>query len=63
MEEGIRVKYYESHEDGYRRIKENNLSSWDEFCEQSGTFENFYMKEYMRQYRNDNSNKNRKTLQ
>ncbi len=41
------MKYYESHEDGYRRIKENNLSSWDEFCEQSGTFENFYMKEYL----------------
>lgn len=41
------MKYYESHEDGYRRIKENNLSSWDEFCDQSKTFENFFMKEYL----------------
>ena len=45
--EKTRMKYYESHEDGYRRIKENNLSSWGELCEQSETFENFYMKEYL----------------
>lgn len=41
------MKYYESHEEGYRRIKEKNLSSWGEFCEQSETFEDFYMKDYL----------------
>ena len=25
------MKYYESHEDAYKKIKKNNLSSWDEF--------------------------------
>ena len=41
------MKYYESHENGYRKIKKNNLSSWDEFLDQSETFENFCMKEYL----------------
>ena len=47
MEEGIRVKYYESHEDVYKKIKKNNMSSWGEFCGKSETFEDFYMKEYL----------------
>ena len=41
------MKYYENHEDAYRKIKKNNLSSWDEFTDQSETFENFCMKEYL----------------
>ena len=41
------MKYYESHEDAYRKMKEKNLSSWGEFRDQSETFENFYMKEYL----------------
>ena len=41
------MKYYESHEEGYRRIKEKSLSSWGEFCEQSETFKDFYMKDYL----------------
>ena len=56
------MKYYESHEDAYKEIKKNNLSSWDELCGQSETslcsnprfpdrcpetFENFCMKEYL----------------
>jgi hypothetical protein len=45
--EGSRMKYYQSHEECYRRIKEKSLSSWGEFCEQSETFEDFYMKEYI----------------
>ena len=41
------MKYYESHEDAYRKIKEDNISSWDEFRKQSESFENFCMKEYL----------------
>ncbi|MCK4250486.1 methyltransferase domain-containing protein [candidate division WOR-3 bacterium] len=41
------MKYYESHEDAYRKIKKNNISSWDEFRKQSESFENFCMKEYL----------------
>ncbi len=41
------MKYYESHEDAYRKMKKNNIPSWGEFCEQSETFEDFYMKEYL----------------
>lgn len=41
------MKYYESHEDGYRRLKEKDLSFWGESGEDSVTFENFYMKEYL----------------
>ncbi len=41
------MKYYESHEDAYKKIKKNNISSWDEFREQSESFENFCMKEYL----------------
>lgn len=47
MEEGIRVKYYESHEEVYKKIKKNSMSSWGEFCGESETFEDFYMKEYL----------------
>lgn len=41
------MKYYESHEDAYRKIKKNNVSCWDEFHDQSKTFEDFQMKEYL----------------
>lgn len=41
------MKYYESHEEAYRKIKKNNMSSWGEFCKESEPFKNFYMKEYL----------------
>lgn len=41
------MRYYESHEDGYRKLKEKGLSFWGESSESSETFENFYMKEYL----------------
>ena len=41
------MKYYESHEHCYRKIKKNNVSSWDEFSKKSESFENFCMKEYL----------------
>jgi 2-polyprenyl-3-methyl-5-hydroxy-6-metoxy-1,4-benzoquinol methylase len=41
------MKYYESHEDAYRKVKEDNISSWDEFKKASESFENFCMKEYL----------------
>lgn len=41
------MKYYESHEDCYRKMKKNNVSSWDEFKEESNSFENFFMKDYL----------------
>ncbi len=47
VKEEITMKYYESHEDCYRIMKKNNVSSWDEFKEESDSFENFFMKEYL----------------
>ena len=41
------MKYYESHEEAYRKIKKNNMSSWGEFCKESEPFKNFYMKKYL----------------
>ena len=41
------MKYYESHEDAYRKIKKNNLSFWGESAKKSESFENFCMKEYL----------------
>ena len=41
------MKYYDSHEDVYKKIEKSNMSSWAEFCEHSETFEDFYMKEYL----------------
>jgi len=41
------MKYYSSHEDAYKKIKKNNLTSWDEFAKQSDSFENFCLKEYL----------------
>jgi 2-polyprenyl-3-methyl-5-hydroxy-6-metoxy-1,4-benzoquinol methylase len=41
------MKYYESHEEAYRKIKKNNMSSWGEFCKESEPFKNFSMKEYL----------------
>ena len=41
------MKYYESHEDCYRRIKKSNVSSWDEFKDASDSFDDFCLKEYL----------------
>jgi 2-polyprenyl-3-methyl-5-hydroxy-6-metoxy-1,4-benzoquinol methylase len=41
------MKYYESHEEAYRKIKKNKLSFWGESAENSESFENFFMKEYL----------------
>jgi 2-polyprenyl-3-methyl-5-hydroxy-6-metoxy-1,4-benzoquinol methylase len=41
------MKYYESHEEAYRKVKKNKLSFWGESAENSESFENFYMKEYL----------------
>ncbi len=39
------MKYYESHEDAYRRIKKENIASWDEFRKEAESFETFCLKE------------------
>lgn len=41
------MKYYESHEEAYKKLKGKNLSFWGESRESSETFENFYMREYL----------------
>ncbi len=41
------MKYYEGHEDIYKKAKKSNISSWDEFSKQSESFEEFCMKEYL----------------
>lgn len=41
------MKYYESHEDCYRKVKKSNTSSWDEFQGEADAFESFYMKEFL----------------
>ena len=41
------MKYYESHEEAYRKIKKNNLSFWGESAESTESFENFCMKEFL----------------
>ena len=41
------MKYYESHEDAYRRILKENITSWDEFCKESESFEDFKLKDYL----------------
>ena len=41
------MKYYESHEEVYKKLKAKNFSFWGESKDNSETFENFYMKEYL----------------
>ena len=41
------MKYYESHEDCYKKVKKSKTSSWDEFQKKADRFENFCMKEFL----------------
>ncbi len=41
------MKYYESHEECYKKAKKSNTSSWDEFQKKADAFENFCMKEFL----------------
>ena len=47
LQKEFTMKYYESHEQAYKKLKENNFSFWGESKDSSETFENFYMKEYL----------------
>ncbi len=41
------MKYYESHEEAYKKSKAKNFSFWGESKKSTETFENFEMKEYL----------------